>query len=158
MKERERRLMPLPFDRSEYVSASALGRSSVTGGGFLFPPCLRPLLPLRVRNLQPFVLATAARPRPSAVTLEPLRLASETGASYSVAPLVARRFPRFSLRRASLAFPFSGKPAQRCQRSPAVRADLPRSSVADALTLHLRPTLTGVDAIGDGFILVVNSR
>lgn len=72
------------------LSAAALGRCSVAHIGFLFPPCLRPLLPFRVRNLQPLCLAPDVRPRPNALTLDPPGFVLTT---IVLAP------PRFSLRR-----------------------------------------------------------
>ena len=49
----------------------SLGRSSVAGGGFLFPPCLRAFSP---SGAQSSTLSNppAARPRPCALTLDPV--------------------------------------------------------------------------------------
>ena len=54
-----------------FLSAAALGRSSVAGGGSLFLPCLPSVLPCPVGNLPRFSFASAARPRPCALTLCP---------------------------------------------------------------------------------------
>lgn len=67
----------------------------------------------------------------------PMLRASDSGASYSVAPLVARNLPRFSLRRASHAFRLSGvcapcgraRPAAHFLATLAVRANFRRSGL-----------------------------
>ena len=71
------RSMPIGLCRQKYVSVESLGRSSVAGGGSLFPPGYRARLPCRARYLPRFFNAPAACPRPNALTLNPLRLARE---------------------------------------------------------------------------------
>lgn len=72
------------------LSAAALGRFSVALIGFRFPPCLWPLLPFRVHNLQPLSIAPDVRPRPNALTLDPPGF---------VLIAIVLAPPRFSLRR-----------------------------------------------------------
>ena len=76
-----------------YVSVESLGRSSLMGGGSLFPPGAFRLLPFRRKALQPLSLAPAAHARPYALTLIPPGF---------VLPMVALAPPRFSNARASL--------------------------------------------------------
>lgn len=73
----------------EHVSWGSLGRSSVAGGGSLFPPCLPAISPPSPAISNAFALSPAARPRTNALTLDaPPR--SGFRASYSVARLLAR--------------------------------------------------------------------
>ena len=76
-----------------YVSVESWGRSSLMGGGSLFPPGAFRLLPFRRNALQRFSLAPAAHARPNALTLIPPGF---------VLPVVALAPPRFSSARASL--------------------------------------------------------
>lgn len=89
---------PSHFARAEYDLWESLGRFSLAGGGSLFPRGACRLLPSAVKPCNPFPCTPAARARPSALTLNPLRLSRDFGALYSVAPLLVRHFQRFALR------------------------------------------------------------
>ena len=75
--------------RGKYVSVESLGRSSLMGGGSLFPHGACGLLPFRPHALPRFFLAPAAHARPNALTLNP---------SGFVLPAVAFAPPLFPLR------------------------------------------------------------
>lgn len=67
----------------------SLGRSSVAGGGSLFPPCLRAFSPA-ARNLPRFSPAPAARPRPSDCRF---LFGRGSGRSLRSRPIALRRLP-----------------------------------------------------------------
>lgn len=109
-----------------FVSVVSLGRFSFVGGCFRFPPCLRPLPPFRVRNLQHFSLATAADTRPYALTLNPLRLTHEKRSALFGCSAVRSPLTRFSLRRAPAAFHLAGVRAPCGHTRPATQPTLAR--------------------------------
>ena len=70
------------------------GAPSVASGGTLLPPCLLPLAPLPSgATSHAFSIATAARPRTNALTLDPPGSGHDSAASYSVASLCPLPFP-----------------------------------------------------------------
>lgn len=69
---------------------SDTGRSSVAGGGFLFPPCLRACSP---SGAQSPALSLRSRRPPSDECACPMLRACDFAASYSVAALLARCIP-----------------------------------------------------------------
>ena len=126
----------------------SLGRSSVAGGCFSFPPCL-PAFSHSGRQSPTLSIRTSRPPSAERANALPLRLSRDFGASYSGAPLLARRFPRSSLRRApslylspGFALPAVALAPPRNHRKPAVRADFRRSGIRSGAQKNIRHDLT----------------
>lgn len=95
-----RRSMSRKTMPAKYVLAYPWGALRLRAAATLSLPACLPS-PLPAGNHLLFPSAPAARPQPCALTLCAMRLSRDFGASYSGAPLLVRRFPRFSLRRAT---------------------------------------------------------
>lgn len=99
--------------------------------------------PLSPRNLRPFFIPSAGRPRPCALTLNPLWLACDFPASYSVAGCALAAFlashcgacPLFPSLRGSC-FRWSRSPRHAKQRTRAECPNFRRSGVAGASCLQ----------------------
>ena len=156
--------MSIGLCRHEYVSVESLGRSSVAGGGSLFPPGYRARLPCRARYLPRFSNAPAACPRPNALTLNPLRLAREKpgflfGRRAACSPLstllIAAHLPRFPSRR-GLRSLRSRLPRHATSRLSARRADdFPSVERRGRAYAAFTSDPNGRYAIGDGFYLLL---
>lgn len=153
--------MPPPPCRQKFVSAAALGRSSLRGGGSLFPPCLARFSP-SARQSPALSLASAALAQPCALTLDPcaradfrgflfgrpgwraLRRASHRGGfppfSLAFPPLVracfAARAPSLSLPLCALASPRAHASQEAAER--AILSRLLTAIVGRAIRLSAR--------------------